>query len=508
MIIGTMSSHSKYLLELRGISKAFPGAHALRNVDFNVRRGETHVLLGENGAGKSTLVKILTGVYQPDSGQIIFEGKPVTFREPRDSQKVGISAIYQERNLVHHLSIAENIYLGKEPHKFPGLPIIDHKRMIDAAQALLDRLNLPLDPTMAVEELNAVEQQMVEIARALRLEANLIIMDEPTASMSTREVSDLFSVIRALHAQGVSVIYISHRLEEVPQIGQRATVLRNGSKIATVSLATTSLDQLIRLIVGRILPDKFPVKPYKQGAELLRVEGLCRDQEIDDISFTLHEGEILGISGLVGAGGTALTRAIFGANPADKGTIFLDDKPIQIHSPQEAISHGIGLLTDDRLEQGLVLDMKAKDNVTLAALESAWPGPLIDHRLESDLATHYAERLGIKTESLHQQTLLLSGGTQQKIVLSKWLATQARVLIFDEPTRGIDIGARVEIYNLINDLAQNGNGIIITSVDLNEILGMCDRILVLRNGHIVADIPRASATKQNLLTYASGGTPV
>ena len=503
-----MSNKSKYLLELQGISKTFPGSHALRNVNFNVRYGETHVLLGENGAGKSTLVKILTGVYHPDSGKILFEGALVTFKDPRESQNAGISAIYQERNLVRHLSIAENIYLGNEPHKFLGLPIIDRKRMIDGAQALLDQLNLSLDPTMPVEDLNAVEQQMVEVARALRKKANLIIMDEPTASMSSREVSDLFSVIRALHAQGVAVIYISHRLEEVPQIGQRATVLRNGSKIATVNLADTSLDQLIRLIVGRILPDKFPEKPYKRGAELLRVEGLCRDQEFEDISLTLHEGEILGVSGLVGAGGTALTRAIFGADPASEGAIFLHGQRIQISSPKDAISQGIGLLTDDRLEQDLVLDMQAQDNVTLAALDSAWPGPLIDHHLESDLATHYAERLGIKTESLHQQTLLLSGGTQQKIVLSKWLATQARVLIFDEPTRGIDIGARVEIYNLINDLAQNGNGIIITSVDLNELLGMCDRIIVLRKGRVAADIPRSEATKQNLLAYASGGTPV
>jgi ribose transport system ATP-binding protein len=502
-----MSKQPKYLLELQGISKTFPSAQALRNVNFNVMHGETHVLLGENGAGKSTLVKILTGVYQPDKGKILFEGKPVTFRDPRDSQNAGISAIYQERNLVHHLSVAENIYLGKELYKFPGLPFIDRKRMLDGAQELLDRLNLPLDPAMLVGELNAVEQQIVEIARALRLETNLIIMDEPTASMSTREVSDLFSVIRALRAQGVAVIYISHRLEEVPQIGQRATILRNGSKIATVSLSETSLDQLIRLIVGRILPDKFPEKPNKPGPEILRVEGLSRDNEIENISFSLHEGEILGIAGLVGAGGTTLTRAIFGADPANNGTIFLDGQPIQITNPQDAISHGIGLLTDDRMEQGLVPEMLAQDNITLAALENAWPGPLIDHRLENDLATHYAERLAIKAENLHQQTFMLSGGTQQKIILSKWLATQARVLIFDEPTRGIDIGARVEIYNLINDLAQNGNSIIITSVDFNEILGMCDRILVMRNGRIVANLPRSEASKQSLLAYASGGKP-
>jgi ribose transport system ATP-binding protein len=265
---------------------------------------------------------------------------------------------------------------------------------------------------------------------------------------------------------------------------------------------------LIRLIVGRILPKKFPEKPYKQGAQLLRVVNLGKDKKIDEISFTLHRGEILGISGLIGAGGTALTRAIFGADPANEGEIYLESQRIQVTSPKVAISHGIGLLTDDRLEQGLIPDMLAQDNVTLAALEDAWPGPLIDPHLDSSLAAHYAERLGITKESLLQQTLFLSGGTQQKIVLAKWLATQARVLIFDEPTRGIDIGSRVEIYNLINDLAQNGNGIIITSVDLNEILGMSDRILVLRKGRLVADVPRARATKQNLLAYASGRKPV
>ena len=493
------------LLELSGICKSFPGVQALKDVSLEVARGETHILLGENGAGKSTLIKILTGVYQPDSGSILFKGQPVTFKQPGDAQKAGISAIYQERNLVQHLSIAENIYLGSEPHKFPGLPIIDRKRMISGAQALLDRLNLMLDPEMLVKELNPVEQQMVEVARALHLDADLIIMDEPTAALSGREVADLFNVIRALRAQDVAVIYITHRLEEVLQIGDRATVLRDGSKIATVALATTSLDDLVWLIVGRSLPDKFPKTALAAGPELLRVEGLHRAGAIEDVSFTLHAGEILGIAGLVGAGGTALARAIFGADPLEAGAIYLEGQPIQINSPKDAIAHGIGLLTEDRLEQGLVLDMQAQENVTLAALEKAWPGPLIDRRLESDLANRYAERLGIRAENLHQPAMFLSGGTQQKIVLSKWLVAGARVLIFDEPTRGIDVGARVEIYRLIDDLAARGTGIVMISVDLTEILGMCDRILVLRQGRIVVDLPRASASKQAILSYAGGG---
>jgi ribose transport system ATP-binding protein len=500
-----MVAQTDPLLELHGIGKFFPGVEALKDVSLDVARGETHVLLGENGAGKSTLIKILSGVYQPDKGYIRFKGQPVTFNQPGDAQKAGISTIYQERNLVQHLSIAENIYLGSEPHKFWGLPIIDRERMTEGAQALLDRLNLPLDPTMCVKELNPVEQQMVEVARALHLDADLILMDEPTAAMSAREVSDLFSVIRALHAQGVAVIYVSHRLEEVLQIGNRATILRDGSKIVTVTLAETSLDELIHLIVGRFLPVKFPKTSLTPGAELLRVEGLRRAGAIKDVSFTLHEGEILGIAGLVGAGGTSLTRAIFGADPLDAGTIYLDGQPIQINSPQDAIGHGIGLLTDDRLEQGLVLSMRAQDNMTLAALENAWPGPFIDHRLESDLSSHYAELLRIQIENLHQPAMFLSGGTQQKIILSKWLAAQARVLIFDEPTRGVDVGARVEIYSLINDLACRGSGIIIASLDLTEILGMCDRILVLRQGRVVADLPRASASKQTIMRYAGRG---
>ena len=407
---------------------------------------------------------------------------------------------------MQHLSIAENICLGDEPYKLPGLPIIDRKRLINDAQELLDLLNVPLDPLMLVSDLNSVEQKMVEIARALRLKADLIIMDEPTASMTSREVADLFNVIRILRAQNVSVIYISHRLEEVLQIGNRATILRNGCKVTTVNLADTSLERLIQLIVGRLLPERFPQPSQKTGGELLRVEGLSRENAIEDISFTLHNGEILGIAGLVGSGGTALTRTIFGADPADSGTIFLEGNPVKINSPRDAITHGIGLLTDDRFEQGLILNLRAQDNMTLAALENAWPGPFIDHQLESDLANLYARRLGIQTENLQQPTLFLSGGTQQKIVLSKWLATHARVIIFDQPTSGIDIGARVEIYGLINDIASKGSGIIITSVDLTEIMGLCDRVLVLRQERIVADLPREKASKQIILAYASGSS--
>ena len=493
------------ILEMRGIVKSFPGVQALSGVDFDVQRGEVHVLLGENGAGKSTLIKILTGNYQPDAGRIVFKGQKVIFNSPGEAQKAGISVIYQEFSLIRHLTVAENIYLGDEPYKLPGLPIIDQERMAAGAQELLDRLNLAIDPYARVEDLIPAEQQMVEVARALHLSADLVIMDEPTASLSSREVADLFSAIRVLRAQGVAVVYVSHRMEEVLQIGDRATVLRDGRKIATVALADTSLDELIQMIVGRYLSDKFPKTSIEVGPEVLRVEGLTRQGMIEDVSFSLHAGEILGITGLIGAGGTALVRAIFGADPADGGAIYVDGQLAKMDSPQAAIAQGIGLLTENRQEQGLVLDMSAQDNMTLAALKNAWPGPFIDREVESGIATQYAERLGIQPESLVQQALFLSGGTQQKVVLSKWLATRSRVLIFDEPTQGIDVGARVEIYRLMNELARQGVGILIVSYDLSEILGMCDRILVLYQGRVVAHLPRSAASKQVILAYASGG---
>jgi ribose transport system ATP-binding protein len=495
------------LLELRGIGKVFPGVRALEDIDLDIRRGETHMLLGENGAGKSTLIKILTGVYPPDSGTILFKGSPVVFHNPGDSQQAGISVIYQESNLVQHLTVAENIYLGSEPHMPSGFPIIDREKMFAGTRALLDRLNLPIDPLARIEELTAAEQRMIEVARALHLSADMIIMDEPTAALSSQEVGDLFGILRTLHAQGVTILYISHRLEEVLQIGDRATVLRDGRKITTVSLAEASLEDLILWIVGRFLPGKFPKALTAPGPEILRVERLRRAGVLDGVSFALRGGEILGIAGLVGAGGTALTRALFGADPAEGGAIYVDGQPALIRSPDDAISLGIGLLPEDRLEQGLILQMRAQHNMTLVALENAWPGPWIDHSRENDIANYYAEALGIRNESLSQPAISLSGGTQQKLVLSKWLAARARVLIFDEPTRGVDVGARVEIYRLMGDLARRGTGIILVSSDLTEILGMCDRILVMRRGVIVADLPRANASQREILRLASSGGP-
>lgn len=490
---------------MQGISKRFPGVQALRGVNFSVQRGEIHALLGENGAGKSTLLKIITGVYQLDAGQIFFKSQPVNFGDPGEAQRAGISVIYQECNLIEHLTVAENIYLGNEPRRVPGLPLIDREQMRVGSQAVLDRLNLALDPDEKVGELSPAEQQMVEIARALHLSTDLVLLDEPTAALSSREVATLFSAIRVLRAQGVAVVYISHRLEEVLQICNRATILRDGRTTTTLAVDQVSLDELIQLMVGKRVADRFPKVSTTAGPEVLRVEGLSRAGAIEDVSFSLYAGEILGITGLVGAGGTAVLRAIFGADPISAGNIYVDGEPVEIKSPQQAIAHGIGLLTEDRQSHGLVLDMSAQDNMTLAVLDNAWPGPFIDRVAEDEIVNHYALRLGIRSQHLTQKTLFLSGGTQQKVVLSKWLATSSRVLLFDEPTQGVDVGARVEIYRLMNDLVHKGMGIILVSADVNEILGMCDRIIVLHQGRIATVLPREVASQQQVLTYANGG---
>jgi ribose transport system ATP-binding protein len=495
------------LLEMQAISKSFAGVPALADVNFDVRRGEVHVLLGENGAGKSTLMNIIAGVYPCDSGSIRWRGQPVRFTTPAEAQHAGIAIIYQESSLVPHLSVAENIFLGFEPPRVPGLPFINWDKVYLQTGELLARLNLDIDPYASASTLSVAERKLVEVAKALRQSVDLVIMDEPTATLAAREVADLFSAIRALRAQGVAIVYVSHRLEEVMQIGDRATVLRDGRKIGTLALTEASLDDLVHMIVGHYLPDKFPHKTTQLGPEVLRVEGLTSAGSIDHVSFTLHAGEILGVTGLIGAGGTAIVRAVFGADPIEAGSIYLDNQLIKIDSPQDAIAHGIGLLTEDRHEQGLVPLMSTQDNMTLAALGKAWPGPFIDRDTESEIVNHYAERLGIRDESLAQDVLYLSGGTQQKVVISKWLATRSRVLIFDEPTQGIDVGARVAIYHFMNELAQEGSAIIVVSSDLSEILGLCDRILVLYQGRVAANLPRAAASRQIILAYANGEAP-
>ncbi len=488
------------LLEMRGITKRFPGVLALSKVDFDVRKGEVHALVGENGAGKSTLMKILSGVYEPDAGEITFKGQPVAFRNPRQAQLAGITTIYQELNQVPYLSVTENIFLGSELTRGVALKWSDMHR---EARALLARLHLDIDPRTPVGELGVGMQQMVEVAKALYHKADLIIMDEPTSSLSIREISELFNIVRELKAEGVAVIYISHHLEEVFQISDRTTVLRDGRRIATQPTNTLDVDKLIRLMVGRDLSEQFPKQPAERGHEVLRVEGLNQGNRLRDISFSVYAGEVLGLAGLVGAGRTELVRAIFGADPIDSGRFYIDGQPVTIKSSRDAVQHGIGLLTEDRKRQGLFLQMNVRENITISVLERLTRGLRTNQKKEATLAGEFIDTLAIKAFSQDQLAINLSGGTQQKVVLSKWLATKPRLLIFDEPTRGIDVGAKVEIYRMINDLARQGVAILMVSSELPEILGMSDRIMVMAGGRIRGFLSREEATEEKVMELAT-----
>ncbi len=499
-----MNAHNgENVLEMQAIDKHFPGVHALDKVDFDLRRGEVHVLVGENGAGKSTLIKILSGAYTADSGDIFMHGKKVDIRDPHHAQQLGISAVYQELNLLPGLSVAENIFLGRQPLT-NGL--IDWPRMYQQAAALLAELGVDIAPRSTVRGLGVAEQQLVEIAKALSLEADIIIMDEPTASLTDWEIEELFRTIHTLKARGVSIIYISHRLEEVAQIGDRITVLRDGQKMGTVNVADTDVDSLIRMMIGRELKEKFPKETVDIGEVVLRVESLNRAGALHNINLTLRRGEILGIAGLVGAGRTELARIIFGADQADAGHIYVNSLEVVISSPNEAIRHGIGFLTEDRKTQGLILDMILTHNVTLAGLESMFPGtPLLDPNLERQATARYVDDLRVMTPSLERKAKFLSGGNQQKAVIAKWLCSQSRILIFDEPTRGIDVGAKVEVYQLMNALVKQGASIIMISSEMPEILGMSDRVLVMREGRIAGELSRQEASEEKIIGLAMGG---
>ncbi len=491
------------LLEVAGVTKTFPGVVALEGVEFSLRSGEVHCLVGENGAGKSTLMKILAGGIRPDAGEIRLGGEPVRLRSPHDAQARGIGMIYQEFNLVPALSVAENIFLGRAPTRGRS-PFIDHRALRRDARALLSRLGIALDPRKTAGECSVAEQQMVEIAKALALDARLLIMDEPSATLTDAEMKALFTLIRELRARGLGIVYISHRLEEIFHIGDRVTVLRDGRRVDTRPVADVSRDALIHMMVGRELKDEFPKVVASPGAERLRVVGLTRTDAFEDVSFTLRAGEIVGLTGLVGSGRTEVARAIFGADPIDSGRIVLDGKEIRPRTPKDAIAAGIGLLTEDRKRQGLVLGMSVRENVTLANLAGVPGRVLMQRRGERHIAQDHARDLRIRTPGVEQAAVHLSGGNQQKVVLAKWLFTESRVLMFDEPTRGIDVGAKVSIYELMNRLVANGAAILMISSELPEVLGMCDRILVMHEGRIAGELSRANASQEAIMRLATG----
>ena len=491
-------------LEMRKITKTYPGVRALDSVDFEVAKGEVHALVGENGAGKSTLMKILAGAQPMDSGEILIDGAPVHITTPQKAMELGVSIIYQEFNLVPYLNAAENIFLGREPKgRVPGF--VNFRAMYAEAQKVIDRLGVKLNARTPVNRLSIAQQQMVEVAKATSRNATIIAMDEPSATLTEHELESLFELIRSLKQQGVSIVYISHRLEEVFQIADRVTILRDGRLVGTKPVAETDRDDIIRMMVGRELKEKIPKQAAQIGEPALTVKNLTRKGVIEDINFTVHRGEVLGIAGLVGAGRTELARAVFGADAIDEGEIRLNGSRVDIRSPRDAIRRGIGLVTEDRKALGLILGMVVRENISLANLDSLTRLGFVNRREEKRVALKSIEDLMIKTPSVEQQVQNLSGGNQQKVVLAKWLFTQSKVLIFDEPTRGIDVGSKVEIYQLMNRLAANGVAIIMISSELPEILGMSDRILVMHEGKIAGELSREEATQEKIMRLATGG---
>ena len=491
-------------LEMRNIVKQFPGVLALDHVTLKVRQGEIHALLGENGAGKSTLMKILSGAYQKDEGEIIFDGEPIEINSAQDAQKYNISTIYQELNLTEQLTVAENIFMGRQIMK--NKITVDWKKMYEEAQKILDDLGVDIDSHMLVRDLGVAHKQMVEVAKALSINSKVLILDEPTAPLTNREIEVLFDTIRMLKSRGVAIIYISHRLEEVLEVCDRATIMRDGQNVIELNVADTNLDEIIKYMVGRELKEKFPKIHIETGAERLRVDNIHAGKQVNGVSLSVKGGEILGIAGLVGAGRTETARAIFGMDPKESGEIYVDGEKVTINQPLDAINAGIGFVTEDRKGEGLVLTMPVGQNITLATLQKFGTAAHMQLGKEKEAVLDYIDKLNIKTPSYMQLARNLSGGNQQKVVLAKWLLSNSRVIIFDEPTRGIDVGAKIEVYNIINTLIKEGVAVIMISSELPEILGMSDRVAVMHQGEITGVFDNdETLTQEKILYYATGG---
>ena len=492
------------LVSMEGIDKSFPGVHALDHCQFELRAGEVHVLVGENGAGKSTLMKVLAGIYAKDSGRILYKGTEVDIPSPRAAQQLGISMIHQELNLMPHLTVAQNIFIGREPRQGVRF-LLDEKKINEQTIELFERMHLKLDPRTKVSDLTVAMQQMVEIAKALSFQSEVLIMDEPTAALTDTEIEELFTFIRKLRAQGVGIVYISHRLEELKQISDRITVMRDGRYVQTVNTADVTIDQIISMMVGRTIYESAPEIPENASQEIvLEVRNLNRGHVLKDINFTLKKGEILGFAGLMGAGRTEVARAVFGADHIDSGEIYVRGKKVQINSPGDAVRHGIGYLSEDRKRYGLTLGMNVETNIVLAAF-TKFLGALgwVNFAKTRQTADHYVKALSIKTPGIQQKVKNLSGGNQQKVVIGKWLTADTEILIFDEPTRGIDVGAKSEIYKLLNDLTQQGKSVIMISSELPEILRMSHRVIAMCEGRITGEMPVAEATQETIMKFAT-----
>jgi len=493
------------IIEARGITKAFPGVRALDKVDFELKAGETHILLGENGAGKSTLMKVLSGAYAPDEGEVLIGGQKVKSFTPRAAMRMGVNIIYQEFNLIPYMDVAQNIFLGRFKTR-RGL--LDHKTMHADAAALLHSLNMNIDTRALIADLSTAEQQMVEIAKALSIQSTALIMDEPTSALSERETEQLFATIHQLNEKGIGIIYISHRLQELDQVGDRVTVLRDGKLVGTRNVKEVTVDELVSMMVGRSVGEAFQRNYQPLGAECLRVEDLSKGKRLQDVSMNLRSGEIVGLAGLVGSGRTDLARAVFGVDKYESGRIHLFGKEISNYSVSDMVARGVSLIPEDRKNQGLALILSVAENIVISSLQRLFPRMAVSKKKETDIVMQYVEKLRIATPSPTRLAQFLSGGNQQKVVVAKWLCTKAKIFIFDEPTRGIDVGAKAEIYALMDSLVKEGAAILMISSELPEIIGMSDRIYVMREGRIVAEMPHAEATQEKIIEYAMGADEV
>ncbi len=492
------------LVLMEGIEKSFPGVHALSQCRFELRSGEVHALVGENGAGKSTLMKVLTGIYKKDAGHISYKGQEVDIPNPRAAQLLGLSIIHQELNLMPHLTVAQNIFIGREPRRKINF-LLDEKEINRKAEQLFASMHLKLDPRTKVADLTVAKQQMVEIAKALSFNSDVLIMDEPTAALTESEIDELFRITRQLREKGVGIVHISHRLEELKQISDRVTVMRDGRYIDTVNTQEVSIDRIISMMVGRTIYEASPELPENPSQDVvLEVKNLNRGNVLKDVSFNLKRGEILGFAGLVGAGRTEVARAIFGADRIDSGDIYIMGKKVDINSPSDAVRCGIGYLSEDRKRYGLTLGMDVESNIVLAAFTKFLRLlGIVDSARTRTTANNYVQTLSIRTPGLQQKTKNLSGGNQQKVVVGKWLTADTNILIFDEPTRGIDVGAKSQIYKLLNLLARQGKSIIMISSELPEILRMSHRVVVMCEGRVTGDVNITDATQEIIMKYAT-----
>ncbi|WP_333645656.1 sugar ABC transporter ATP-binding protein [Lacrimispora sp.] len=492
-------------IQMKGICKSFSDHAVLTDAGFSLESGEVHALMGENGAGKSTLMKILTGIYEKDSGTVLIDGEEVVYKTPKEAEKAGIILIHQELNVLFDLTVEENLFLGREIKTRGG--ICNKKEMKKQAEAILDKLGVKIPVDKGMAELAVGQQQMIEICRALMCEAKVIIMDEPTAALTASETEILFKVIKKLQKDGVSIIYISHRMEEIFELCDRITVLRDGQYVGTKETKDTNEKDIVKMMIGREIGERYPERKSSIGKEILKVSGLTKQGIYENVSFSVKEGEVLGVSGLMGAGRTEIMRSIFGNMQYDGGDIFIDGTKCTIDSPAAAIKYGIGFITEDRKTEGLMLEDSIKDNISLTNLASISDRyHVINNRKEKDFAANAIKELKIRCFHQTQECGKLSGGNQQKVVFAKWVYTNPRILILDEPTRGVDVGAKKEIYNIINDLAAKGVAIIMVSSELPEILGMSDRIMIIREGTVRGILNKEEANQEKIMTLATGGT--